>query len=60
MDFLAILDSTDIGRDMQLIYEGSICAQSDTVKIDMTGISLLKNLKEFTAAMGWWYVTFFL
>ena len=45
MDFLAILDSTDIGRVMQLIYEGSICAQSSTVKIDMMRISLLKNLK---------------
>ena len=28
---------------MQLIYEGSICAQSGTVKIDMTRISLPKN-----------------
>ncbi len=45
MDFLSILDSTDIGRGMQLIYEGSICAQSGTIKIDMTRISLPKNLK---------------
>ncbi len=31
-----------------MIYEGSIYAQSGTVKIDMTRISLLKNLN----AMG--------
>ena len=46
MDFLSILDSTDIGRDMQLIYEGSIYAQSGTVKIYMTRISLPKNLNK--------------
>ncbi len=29
-----------------MIYEGSICAQSGTVKIDMTRISLAKNLNK--------------